>query len=375
MTNKTNRPTTNCELLMKKLSALTLLLHVPLSALGQKMLTTPFEFTHGDHRLRGVLDLPPSGKASALIVVVHGDGKTNVEHGQWIDLRTKFTELGLAVCVWDKTGCGKSDGTYDHEQTVQDSAREVSAAIADLRQRAVSGSEKIGLWGISRAGWICPLVISQDPKIAFWISVSGTDEKESFGYLLRSNLKAEGLSDTEAEALYQEWLKSSRIFQTGGSWDAYREANANLRRNTFYREFFNEDGGEEQFSQNQKRFMAGSPVFDQRSGLLIYVPKFGEVLSRISCPVLAIFGEKDLTVDWRSTLNLYRKTISAERLTVRTFPDGNHNLQRCTTGSLREIIANRGKWNPCAGYYESMTEWLQSIGAATGRDPKNSAAR
>jgi hypothetical protein len=73
----------------------------------------------------------------------------------------------------------QSEGTYDHNQSVQSGAREVLAAIGELKRRNVAGSDHIGLWGISRAGWICPLVIEKVPSVAFWISVSGTDDKET----------------------------------------------------------------------------------------------------------------------------------------------------------------------------------------------------
>src|SRR5688572_31646632 len=45
----------------------------------------------------------------------------------------------------------------------------------------------------------------------------------------------------------------------------------------------------------------------------------------------SLFGEKDRNVDWRKTRALYAETIGRNpraRLTVRTFPDGNHNLHR-----------------------------------------------
>src|SRR5207247_347176 len=139
-------------------------------------------------RLSGFVDMPADGKARATILIVPGYGKTDVAGGtSWYDLRSLFTSLGIATVIWDKPGCGKSEGRFDPDQSVASSAAEVVDAAREIRKRGLPGAAKIGLWGISRAGWIAPLAIAQDPGIVFWISVSGTDAEENFPYLLESN--------------------------------------------------------------------------------------------------------------------------------------------------------------------------------------------
>ena len=67
--------------------------------------------------------------------MIHGHGKTNVVEENWYaKTRSKFVSAGLAVCIWDKAGCGKSEGEYSHNQSVQSSAKEAIAAIEELRQ-------------------------------------------------------------------------------------------------------------------------------------------------------------------------------------------------------------------------------------------------
>jgi len=113
-------------------------------------------------------------------------------------LRSRFTQLGISTLIWDKPGCGESKGRFDADQPVESSAREVLDAIRHAREGKLPGVTKVGLWGISRAGWIAPLAITQDHKIAFWISVSGTDYKENFPYLLESNLRIEGRTEAKS---------------------------------------------------------------------------------------------------------------------------------------------------------------------------------
>jgi len=333
--------------------------------------TDPFEFMSEGRRLRGVLDRPTAGPAAGVVVFVHGHGRTDAVAGNWYgDLRRRFADLGLASLIWDKPGCGRSEGRYDHEQTVQSSAEEVLAAIQELKLRKLPGSERIGLWGISRAGWICPLVIERLPSVAFWISVSGTDEKENFGYLLETNLLIEGRSASEARALVDEWRRGSEIFRKGGSWAGNREATANLRRDPFFSEFFGQDTTEAAYAADQRRFIAEGHVFDEESGLMIYVPGLRDRLRAVRCPVLALFGEKDSNVDWRSTAALYKETIP--RLTLKTFPGCNHNLRQCQTGGFRETMTS-GSQPACAGYTDAIVEWVKDVTASTR--PRADASR
>ena len=90
------------------------------------------------------------------------------------------------------------------------------------------------------------------------------------------------------------------------------------------------------------------------------VPNFKNVLNRIDCPVLAIYGEKDYVVDWRKTIPLYKNTIGEKDiLTIKSFPNGNHALLKCRTGASNENLENP---EFCNGYLENMAKWLSDNG-------------
>lgn len=333
------------------------------SVFGQ-IKTENFEFVHNGKKLSGLLDLPIGQKTTSIVLIVQGSGKSDIVAGNWYyDLRSNFVKLGIACCIWDKPGCGKSEGNFDINQTVQSSASEVLAAIKELKKRNIAGANNIGLWGISRAGWICPLVIQQYPAITYWISVSGTDDKENFGYLLETNFQIEGRSETQTKLLVTEWQLGNDIFRKGGIFAEYENATQNLRKDPFWILVTGQPQTEENYLRSQKKFIEENHKFDEKSGLMIYVPNFRKTLSKIQCPVLAIFGEKDANVNWKQTIVLYKETIekkSKNGLTVKTFPDCNHNIQRCKTGGMRETIDNSNKYQPpCDGYFDIMSEWLK----------------
>ncbi len=149
----------------------------------------------------------------------------------------------------------------------------------------------------------------------------------------------------------------------GGTFEEYRAATQTLRRDPFM-VFLSggKDEDEASFLGEQKRFLRGTFQVDEASGLMIYVPHFEQMLAQVNLPVLAIFGEKDRNVNWRNTVALYSKTIGENpkaSLTIRTFPDGNHNLQQAQTGGLREMM-QMSEHHASAGYYEEMADWLRT---------------
>jgi len=342
--------------------------------------TEEFSFvTSKKERLNGIISRPEGGEAKSIVIIIHGSGRTNVVAGDhYRTTRSKFTSEGISVVVWDKPGCGKSEGEFDIDQPVESGAEEVLSAMNALKQAKEPGSDQIGLWGGSRGGWIAPLVINRNPSIKFWISVSGTDAYENWGYLLRSSLEIAGYSSAEIAAIHNAWLNTNRLFWTGADYESYLKVskafwqNETVQKLTGQTYAENEPGSLEYendrklYQQNQQNWMSGGNSFDEKTGLQVVVPGFDEVLESVSCPVLAIFGENDRNVDWRKTKALYESTIGLNdnpKLTVKVFENADHNLKLSKTGGYLESQTEEYWGNPTVnGYYEVMTEWLCSNG-------------
>lgn len=346
--------------IMRRTSALIIML-LTITASNAQIKNEILEFTFEGDILNGVFNSPDSGRPKGVVLIVHGSGQTDAVAQEWYyDVREAIVKSGYATYMWDKKGCGKSGGTFNYNQSVQNSALEVIAAINALKQKQIPGSNIIGLWGISRAGWINPLVISQYKGIKFWISVSGVDDKENFKYLLEQNLRISGNSKEMVDLLVNEWLEGSKISHSGASFEAYEAATANLRRNAFWLRFTNGGISEEGYHTFQKSFMMEQ--LDEETGLQVYVKDFETVLSNIGCPVLALFGEKDMHVDWIKTRSLYERTLAPNTdLTVKSFPDCNHNLFQCKTGGFYEFQDNNLPWTRCDDFLNTITSWLNEI--------------
>ena len=77
------------------------------------------------------------------------------------------------------------------------------------------------MWGISRAGWINPIVIDQFKNIDFWISVSGVDDVETFKYLLTQNLRINGHPQDSINVNVKEWHNGILLSRGGASYKYY----------------------------------------------------------------------------------------------------------------------------------------------------------
>ncbi|MEM9172634.1 MAG: CocE/NonD family hydrolase [Pseudomonadota bacterium] len=327
--------------------------------------TVDFEFETIGLMLSGIIDIPTQKPVEALIIIVHSYGETDVRN--WISYapeRQRFNELGIATVLWDKPGLGGSEGTFDIDQSVHESAQEVVDAAAYLRKIGAPGAHKIGLWGGSRAGWIAPIALSQDTEIEFWISLSGTSAEDNFTYLLLSNLPFEGSSAEQVDQLETQWREGCRITRTGGSYSDYQQATRELRANEYIKRMRGEWPSRLQYTLQQTQCRDGHcKSLDDDLCDYVWIDNFDQMLSSLEIDVLALFGEKDLNINWRKTRSLYSRTIGSNtEATLKTvvFDNADHALNNTRTGSLKEMSAATAS-TKADGYFEIQLNWLQDV--------------
>jgi uncharacterized protein len=133
-------------------------------------------FASGSVRLSYALDLPPGAGPFPAIVFGHGSGRTTKNEA--FAVASRMTQAGFAVLRYDKRGVGESTGTYEavgianSERMLGLLADDMAAGVAFLRTRSEIDPNRIGLMGISQAGWIMPLAAERAP-VRFMILVVG----------------------------------------------------------------------------------------------------------------------------------------------------------------------------------------------------------
>lgn len=83
-------------------------------------------------------------------------------------------------------------------------------------------------------------------------------------------------------------------------------------------------------------------------------------LAKVSCPVLAINGEKDVQVAFKENLAAIEEAVKSggnSDVTTRAFPDLNHLFQTCKTGALTEYALIEETIHP--DVLETVTQWIQ----------------
>ncbi len=136
-----------------------------------------FTSTHDGVELRGTLLLPPSAGPHPSIVWVHGSGRTPRSEAMFFP--QYFADLGFAVLAFDKRGVGESAGSYAlpngatfSEPFLRRRGADVASAADALRGHPQIDASKVGLVGISQAGWVMPVAASAT-ECAFTISLGG----------------------------------------------------------------------------------------------------------------------------------------------------------------------------------------------------------
>jgi len=220
----------------------------------------------------------PSHPHSA-VVIVHGSDQ--------VPRNTKFAELlaknDILVLTYDKRGVGESGGVYAGPEVGTNNisvenlnllAKDASSAI-----NLIHSKEKIlpiGLIGASQAGWIIPIVASENPLVEFMVLLSCP-------------------TITTLEQLRFQFYTNGRT----DFWDNHTENDA--------REHIKNDPDKYQFEATD--------------------PK--EILKTLSIPGLWVFGEKDIQIPVKMCIeHLNNLKLENKPFEYVLFPSLGHNTNK-----------------------------------------------
>jgi pimeloyl-ACP methyl ester carboxylesterase len=125
--------------------------------------------------IASTLTLPKGRGPHPAVVFVHASG----EHTRYTwpsPFIRALVRSGVAVLSYDKRGVGESQGVCcpgddDHFNLL---AADVDGAVSALRRSPDIDRGRIGLLGVSQAGWIVPLAVARSRhRVAFTVLVSG----------------------------------------------------------------------------------------------------------------------------------------------------------------------------------------------------------
>ena len=82
-------------------------------------------------------------------------------------------------------------------------------------------------------------------------------------------------------------------------------------------------------------------------------------LRKVSCPVLALNGKRDMQVNWNLNLEAIDNGLTNSKHEVISYDDLNHLFQHCQTGLTNEYPIIEETFAPEA--LQKIVEWVKSL--------------
>ena len=314
-------------------------------------------FTSGPFEVVGDLRLPEGRGPHPIVVFVHGDGpNSRTAGGTYLPIMERMQRAGYATFAWDKPGTGESTGEIDHSRLVEQRAQIVLDAIAVLKARSGVDPQRIGLWGISQAGYVMPRVLSLSDDVAFLIAVSCPGEPgfKQGAYLVAAQAACAGLTGEDV-ARVKDLICAASVAQTYDEYVRYKAPLAGYPA----LETVDELGLKIAVLPEQEWHA------DDLNGVY-YAFDPMDVIERTAVPVLAFFGEKDTQVDPLQGAEAYRAALARAGnpySRVALIPGVDHNLILSQTGCLDERARRPSReWTHYAPeYLDTLEAWLRDL--------------
>ena len=299
-------------------------------------------FTNGDAVLKGTLVLPEGcSRQTPVLVMVTGSGLQNrdeelFEHKPFAVIADALARAGVASLRYDDRGFGESTGDTVNS-TTEDFKDDARAGVRLLRERF----ERVGVLGHSEGGTIA-LMLAAEGEADFVVSLAGAvvSGAETLLWQNRLALAAAGVPagtiDTYCKLLSEPFAacKAGAPLATADGRDLPEALKQNYQAVAMQLR-----------SPYLKYFLA----LDARP-----------LLSRITCPVLALNGAKDTQVDAGPNLAALRAGLPAATPRRIEALDGlNHLFQHCTTGASAEYKEIEETFAPEA--LACILSWLQDL--------------
>jgi len=300
-------------------------------------------------QLAGTITIPSRPGRFPAVLLMQGSGphdrdETIFGHKPFLVLADYLTRKGIVVLRSDKRGVGKSGGDYS-KAVIQDFAADAAAGVAYLETRPEVDPREIGLIGHSEGGVEAPLAAAHNPHVRFVVLMAGMGVPgdqllpEQLRLIEQSNGARADQIDTDV-AIERELLATVERDRDDAVLE--KELRAQLSGKV---------SGQQMDAQIK---LASSPWF---RSLLQYDP--AETLAKVTCPVLALNGDKDLQVPSQQNLPRIRKALAAggnNNYEIDELPGLNHLFQTAKTGAVSEYGEIEETMSPVA--MEKVASWI-----------------
>ena len=305
-------------------------------------------------QLAATLTIPPGQGPFPAVLLMAGSGphdrdESLMGHKPFLVLADYLTRKGIVVLRADKRGVGKSGGDYS-KAVMADFASDGEAGVAYLKTRPEVNPHKIGIVGHSEGGIEGPMAAVHNPDVAFVVMMAGPgvpgDQLLTEQLLLIEKAAGKSQPEIDKDAAVQRDVLAT-----------LKKDKDPVTREKDLREVLAGKVPDAQIDIQIK--VATSPWF-----LSLLEGDPATTLSQLTCPVLAINGEKDLQVPPEQNLPAIRKALVAggnKNFEVVELPGLNHLFQTAKTGGVAEYSEIEETMSPVV--LEKVANWiLKTVG-------------
>ncbi len=305
-----------------------------------------------------------------VVLLITGSGKQDrdeniFDHKPFAVIADYLTKRGIAVLRVDDRGIGKTTGDFDTSSSA-DFARDVEAGINYLKTRADVDRKHIGLIGHSEGGMIAAMVAARDKDVSFMVMLAGTGVKGSdindFQNIFP--LRASGANEKIIQHFLDLHHALVKVATTEEDMQAYTDAISKSyyqwkqRQSPETLQILVKGTDDEVIGSLQRSYAA----FRTKWWKFFLQHDPAEDLEKLSIPVLALNGDKDIQVD--ATINLAAvnnalKKSKSKNYQVKELRGLNHLFQHCTTCTIEEYNQLEETFSPEA--LKIMGDWLSGV--------------
>lgn len=291
----------------------------------------------------GTLTIPKNKKKYPLAILISGTGQhdRNYVYGgrQFFTVLADYlAKQGIASLRVDDRGIGKTTGDFENA-TTGDFADDIEEEIAYLKSDKNIDASQIGLIGHSEGGMIASIVSSRNKDVKFMISLSGVAVSGLDMLNLQNTaiLKSYKFSDqTVAKQMEMYNIMFKIVYNTKDGESAQPEMTVKLK---------------EWMAKQDSITLKETQLLDGRDQTFLY--RYGkdadrkwyrytihykpeDYLPKITIPVFAANGDKDIQVPAVENLDSFKKYLATKDLTTKIYPDLNHMYQHCKVCTQKE---------------------------------------
>ncbi|SFT72268.1 hypothetical protein SAMN04489724_1825 [Algoriphagus locisalis] len=322
-----------------------------------------FENKQAEILLAGTLTMPEQEGTYPAVVLISGSGPQNrneelMGHKPFLVLSDYLTRNGIAVLRFDDRGTAASTGDFSSATSV-DFATDVASAVQYLQARPEIDKSKIGLVGHSEGGIIAPMVAADSDDIDFIVLLAGTGIRGDKLLLAQQELIGE-VSGMSPSQLAENDMISRKAFEIMVKEQSDDELQSGIK--AYMTQVFRNIPAENIPGGMSEEEFVSAQVSQLTSPWMQYFIKYdpAPALEKVSCPVLAINGEKDLQVPAQENLEAIKAALAKggnTNVTTIEIPGLNHLFQEAETGSPSEYAEIEQTFSPEA--LEVVTNWIK----------------